>query len=493
MYSDDNSGFTNDPFQAFASLDSQGYTQRKQPDPSHDLLTSMEDFLLSETTSNVAAAYKNCEEQHRHDIGMPRSQDGPVLLDYADSIFLFFFPQGFKGPTISKYWGGVHQLLQFTESPQSKDSALLAIKNELSNLTGEIGSLTQAFCYSSKEMISIDMPVELQQAWLHILMSLISFDGRDAKYERQSMGTWLQHIRIASHLIKKGSQNVVQSLKNNNPSQLRDRLIPLPIDIAWQASSDLLGRNPEMENTKKPLSADVVKIYRQCVESLQQAVSDKPWDRSHLKKITSLQEEISKIQEVFKEQERVLVEMISFQTELQESTGSGDHHDENPRPHSSGADTNVSPTLRSLDDDVDFEPKASYHNYFQGMVPQDCLGSTQRKNRQLAQLQKELLSFEIEAKGAIDDNKDQQASAVYAFTIVTVIFLPLSTVASIFGMNTNDIRNTDINQWLFWAVSLPITIVIVPLALLWAGGTGNFSAALVYWFSGGGSRRRGNH
>jgi hypothetical protein len=67
---------------------------------------------------------------------------------------------------------------------------------------------------------------------------------------------------------------------------------------------------------------------------------------------------------------------------------------------------------------------------------------------------------------------------------VTVIFLPLSTVAGIFGMNTNDIRNLDSDQWLYWAVAAPITVVVIILGLIWAGELGNFLAGVLdFWSS----------
>jgi hypothetical protein len=52
------------------------------------------------------------------------------------------------------------------------------------------------------------------------------------------------------------------------------------------------------------------------------------------------------------------------------------------------------------------------------------------------------------------------------FTIVTVIFLPLSFVTSYFGMNTADIRDMDSRQPLFWAVAIPLTVVTVGSCLL---------------------------
>ncbi|EHL00838.1 hypothetical protein M7I_3229 [Glarea lozoyensis 74030] len=77
--------------------------------------------------------------------------------------------------------------------------------------------------------------------------------------------------------------------------------------------------------------------------------------------------------------------------------------------------------------------------------------------------------FDLMNMNAIRDNKDRQEAAIYAFTIVTIIFLPISTVASVFGMNTNDIRNMAQNQWLFWAAALPLTTIVIVVSLIAAG------------------------
>ena len=69
----------------------------------------------------------------------------------------------------------------------------------------------------------------------------------------------------------------------------------------------------------------------------------------------------------------------------------------------------------------------------------------------------------------INHTKDRQESAIYAFTIVTVIFLPLSAVASVFGMNSADIRDMDAGQWVYWATALPVTAVVVLLGLVYTG------------------------
>ena len=82
----------------------------------------------------------------------------------------------------------------------------------------------------------------------------------------------------------------------------------------------------------------------------------------------------------------------------------------------------------------------------------------------------------------IDSNKDRQEAAIYAFTIVTIIFLPLSFVSGFLGMNTYDMRNMSQKQWVFWAAAIPLTLVIVIISLLWAGELKNAWNALAKLF-----------
>ena len=41
-------------------------------------------------------------------------------------------------------------------------------------------------------------------------------------------------------------------------------------------------------------------------------------------------------------------------------------------------------------------------------------------------------------------------------------------------MNTYDVRNMNVKQWVFWATTLPLTVLIVTLCLIWAGELNNF-------------------
>ncbi|MCJ1314658.1 hypothetical protein MMC25_008340 [Agyrium rufum] len=85
-------------------------------------------------------------------------------------------------------------------------------------------------------------------------------------------------------------------------------------------------------------------------------------------------------------------------------------------------------------------------------VLQEFMGSAGRLSAQIKQ------SVEIQ--------QEDHGKVILVFTIVTIIFLPLSFVTSLLGMNTVDIRNSTSTQGLFWAISLPLTAIVVALSLL---------------------------
>lgn len=57
-------------------------------------------------------------------------------------------------------------------------------------------------------------------------------------------------------------------------------------------------------------------------------------------------------------------------------------------------------------------------------------------------------------------------TAIYVFTAVTVVFLPLTFVAGLLGMNTKEIRNTQDTQWIFWSAALPFTITVLIVCIV---------------------------
>ena len=60
---------------------------------------------------------------------------------------------------------------------------------------------------------------------------------------------------------------------------------------------------------------------------------------------------------------------------------------------------------------------------------------------------------------------DRHEAAIVVLTAVTVIFLPLSFISSVFGMNTADIRHMSRGQSIFWVSAIPIALAVIGLSL----------------------------
>ncbi|MCJ1334652.1 hypothetical protein MMC10_011364 [Thelotrema lepadinum] len=116
---------------------------------------------------------------------------------------------------------------------------------------------------------------------------------------------------------------------------------------------------------------------------------------------------------------------------------------------------------------------------------QDCVDHIDKRLEFFSKLKREANYLDQVNAARFTVSQDKRELAIYAFSIVTVIFLPSSTVAGIFGMNTNDMRNLQQNQWIFWAVATPLSVVVIIVGLLWAGELGNAWAGFLNFWSRG--------
>lgn len=106
------------------------------------------------------------------------------------------------------------------------------------------------------------------------------------------------------------------------------------------------------------------------------------------------------------------------------------------------------------------------------------LHKTSDRSKEFRDLRQRSGAIRKECATAVSDQKSMQEAAIYIFTVVTVIFLPLSFVASIFGMNTQDVRNLKTGQWVYWVSAIPLTIAVVLGSMWWSGQLGQ----VVAWF-----------
>ncbi|KAF2011530.1 hypothetical protein BU24DRAFT_426613 [Aaosphaeria arxii CBS 175.79] len=102
---------------------------------------------------------------------------------------------------------------------------------------------------------------------------------------------------------------------------------------------------------------------------------------------------------------------------------------------------------------------------YERQVLDSCLDNLQDTLEDYNELYRRCDPMSESTKQWSEINEENNGKAIMVFTIVTVIFLPLSFVTSYLGMNTSDIRDMENKQSLFWEISLPLTVVTMGVML----------------------------
>ena len=94
------------------------------------------------------------------------------------------------------------------------------------------------------------------------------------------------------------------------------------------------------------------------------------------------------------------------------------------------------------------------------------LESTSQRIDDFDELRAQAETARFLAAQSISLKAESNNKAIIVFTVVTIIFLPLSFVTSYLGMNTSDLRDMKSGQTLFWAIGAPVAVVILGTALV---------------------------
>ncbi|KAK3307749.1 uncharacterized protein B0T15DRAFT_522460 [Chaetomium strumarium] len=455
------------------------------------------------------------------------------IFNAADIVFKFFFPPDVEMPTIRKFWGaldiiitnGVRKTPSEREPPRRTGKPLLSngtlrtTRLRLRRLCAQLLAFNDIFSDCGRlEQSRIAVPNELVEGWIHLLMALVYLPIHEAKSDRL--------FDDANGLIHNGMAAVIRSLSDKS---LLDSSVVLPQELLSLISLKLL-RDSTMG------MPDIIECYSGCLDELEADIASRPSDRSREHRISLLNEEISVVKRVISVQASVFESLFSFAQETE--TGAVNAA---PRMHSGNRARDVPGPVRIVDrvnfrgrhraghryhaaeykpyypraragavrsrSYPDEDPEVHYYyetptfgltdsaTHFQ-LDPTDpggyrilllteCIDFLSGRERDFSDFRDWALSLEQVNRNKIDTTKDRHDNAIYAFTIVTIIFLPLSAVASIFGINTRDVRDMELDQWAYWATAVPVTVLVIFLGLLWTGELGN----ILGWAQSFGQRR----
>ncbi|KAK0392500.1 hypothetical protein NLU13_1995 [Sarocladium strictum] len=445
-----------------------------------DQLNSVEKFISQQCPYPDSKAYRTCEvatrtEVHQYLASMASRvneldnsrirtlyEEAIELYNYAETVFDLFLPLSFDGPTTRKFWGAVRLLtvipeLDVNSTAASSPRSVADIRLFLKNLARDIEQFQKIMRYASKEQrMSLRPNRELITAWIHVLSALIG------------PASWFGHVEEAEVLIEEGLGKMIRS---TSEVDLQDKLAVMPAGLWSLIATRLLGN-------QSAGSDDVVQTYSQYLSSLDANIRDKPSDRSLQRRIDLVQQEIDVIRSTLSNQQNIINTLRTgsentFTTRIHhrsaESGGPLTSRTYRPPAHRHGRSGD------HLGDHLSGEDHGTFR-LGQGSPPDlntvflaDCRAIIEQRADEFRRYWWYADDLSKAIANKVDWTKDRQENAIYAFTVVTIVFLPISAVSSIFGMNTSDVRDMNQGQWLYWAVALPVTLGVIVGGLWWMG------------------------
>ncbi|KAH8121649.1 hypothetical protein LI328DRAFT_158084 [Trichoderma asperelloides] len=475
----------------------------------YEQLSAAEKFLTEQTSYSAQRGYKQCRLMARDGVNEYLTNLAPRIdekandtlrrlyeeridvFNMADMLFQLFFPLTFHGPTTGKYWGALNKLMKMPELDGDGDAIsapLTEFKNALWQLTRDIQSFQSIMSFAGKEdRATIELPRELVTAWLHIVFGLI--------YSSHTTD-WFSHMTRARSLMKDGMQKMIQGISSQN---LLDKAVMLPTEIMSLITLNLL----QDDVGKYDNICDTYSLY---LNSLDTDITTKHSDRTYQHRLDLVKQEMTAIKRNLARQRSIIAmlrnrtsitdgnfmvrygeEMPTQMRRLREWENGGRSERGGPRHRVPGyrhygvaEDRTIEPgvydqaqTQFLTDLDAASKLSATDTGGFRSLFLADCANLVEQREYEFRRNTEYAEDLERETTYKMEWTKDRQENAIYAFTLVTIIFLPLSAISSIFGMNTNDIRNMDFDQWLYWAIALPVTVIIIVAGLWWMDELGN--------------------
>lgn len=236
------------------------------------------------------------------------------------------------------------------------------------------------------------------------------------------------HLRRCKERLLQGRLKMVERLQPVNIRQ-REAVMPLGVTVL------LLGQL--LHDSQGPLTPErhrLTSAYWEKFKDFKVEVHRRPLSRKYETTFTELKSQFETIISTLEDQQRVLLA-------LEDSIDEAESHSfasSLPKQHS-----------RALK--LDPSREASVTEYL--------IQQTSEMLQNFWEMSRRLNELENWHFLCVSIDKDKQDRASFTFTTVTVFFLPLTTLASILGMNTSDIRDMADTQWVFWAMAVPICVV----------------------------------
>lgn len=360
------------------------------------------------------------------------------FLGMAFYLFRFFWPLSFRHTVTDKYWGAVQGILQQDTAVFSRASVDRAIADLRNDIVPVMQSLTREFSASQGDLTPL--PEAYSKAFLHLIMIFVLISQTT---EQRGFGvnnsTIRAHLRGTKDALTTGKREITSRLKEQSKMPDLEELevcshTSLLTLVLNQFSQDVMHGKP-----------DVASTYNDYFAQLDFRITEDPTPRAHQESLRFFLQEVEAILSTLQYQITVLEAFE--QSLLQQRIGGGGDEDNN----------NNSLLRYALGESR------------QQLVLDDCKARISARIDKFRGLQRDADELGEWHRNEMETNRDRQENAIMVFTIVTIVFLPLSFVSSVFGMNTSDVRDMPYSQWAYWAAGVPLTVLVVFGSLWWAG------------------------
>ncbi|KAL8857722.1 MAG: hypothetical protein Q9178_005757 [Gyalolechia marmorata] len=333
------------------------------------------------------------------------------IVSLAKQVYQFLLPleiSSLESWVASKFWGTVYWYLENPDAKRSIHVHDLALRTGIQH---KLRAVARDLKYGPHPL-DIQIPDELRQSGLELVAMF--FWGT---CERQ-IKLLHKRFRRSEALLLIGRRKLFQSIA---PESIETMEAVLPSGLVAVLIRKL------MEDITEG-APDICTTYYDYITRLDLEIQKRPHSRTHQEKLASFRQEVNCIIGVLEDQTSIVSQLQEMLNRGEDMTWSLGRRRE---------DSILRRCLTTLEDRI------------------SNFNSLERHAR-------ELTSFNLLR---VESSKDRQEAAILVFTIVTIIFLPLSFVSSFFGMNTTDIRDTKFPQWIFWVSALPLTILVVVISL----------------------------
>ncbi|KAH7163280.1 hypothetical protein B0J13DRAFT_538265 [Dactylonectria estremocensis] len=475
-------------------------------------LNSVDTFLTQNTSYSERSAYKKCisrtrRECHEYLAGIAsdvevngteevrRAYEEKIdIFNTSKTLYSFFLPQDFEDPTSGKFWGAIRSMLELKQLQRqyATDNVvddMLEIGRFLRNLTPSLIAFQNIISHASaEERKGFEVPEEFVTAWLYVVMGMV--------YGSQDNRRWKGRTSRMRDLVDQGMKKMMHWLPDKS---LLERTSMLPLEVLSLVTFGLL-------QDQAGKSDDICETYSQYLNSLENSIMSKQLDRSYQRRIDLVQQEISAVKGTLKKQRNIIWNIrksltaihtpeVVKQNENEAALRKQVEQDrekervrererdvvtEAPLPY--GLRAGVEDTVLNrpgdgyMGDDEFIEEISSASKLsstdkggLRGLIFMECSRLIEQREFEFWRYTEYANDLERAISFKMDFTKDRQENAIFAFTLVTIVFLPIGTVSSIFGMNTADVRDMESTQWLYWAVAIPLTLFVILAGLWWMG------------------------